>query len=71
MSRSAMMANIGFVMNTGRNNLDTTDAVFQIAGAEDYSEFVRKIRSANESILLQVLQTIDRMQPGTLPAGAL
>lgn len=68
-NRSASLANIGFVLGTGRANNDVVEACFDVVGAVDFASFKIKLRSASDQQLRQVLETINRMQPGSLPAG--
>jgi hypothetical protein len=69
MNRSAVLANIGFVLGTGRANPSTEDSVFSIVGAEDWAQFKSKLRSASDDTLRQILRKINELQPGSLPAG--
>jgi hypothetical protein len=68
-NRTACITNMGFVLGTGRANPSTEDAVFSILGADDWASFMRKLRSASDSKLVEILRKIDEMQPGTMPNG--
>lgn len=71
MNRSAALANIGYVMGTGRANRNTEEAVFRLMGVEDdLQEFVRKLKQAPDSKLQEIIDQIERSQPGALPAAA-
>ncbi len=70
MNRTATMANIGFVMATGRANPETEHALFQLVGSgTDLDAFKRKLRSSSDDVLREALAIINRFQPGSLPAG--
>ncbi len=70
MNRTATMANIGFVMATGRANPETEHALFQLVGSgDDLDAFKRKLRSSSDDVLREALAIINRFQPGALPAG--
>jgi hypothetical protein len=68
-NRTAVLANIGYVMNTGKANRDTEQAVYKLMETNDPSDLIHKIRIANEEMLSKILDTIHEKQPDILPAG--